>query len=183
MGDSSYSGGTILKCGYRAVIKGTAPDLWATVVKLGGETGYYGADFLWKIRGVIDVFTGGVGLSRGRRSKERLQVGDALDFWRVLSLKKSSKLLLLAEMKAPGEALLEININDLGNDQCEIVLLSRFLPRGLMGILYWYVLYPFHQYVFTSMLKGMVTASGLKFVTRPERFTPKITKTCTLSDL
>lgn len=182
LGDSSYSGGTILKCGYRAVVKGMAPELWASVVKLGGETGYYGADFLWKIRGVIDVFTGGVGLSRGRRSKERLQVGDALDFWRVLSLKKSSKLLLLAEMKTPGEALLEININDLGNDQCEIVLLSRFLPRGLMGILYWYILYPFHQYVFTSMLKGMVTASELKFVTRPERFTPKITKTCTLSD-
>jgi len=85
-------------------------------------------------------------------------------------------------MKTPGEALLEININDVGNDQCKIVLLSRFLPRGLMGILYWYVLYPFHQYVFTSMLKGMVTASGLEFMTRPKRFTPKITKTCTLSD-
>jgi len=73
-------------------------------------------------------------------------------------------------------------INDLGNDQCEIVLLSRFLPRGLMGLLYWYVLCPFHQYVFTSMLKGMVNASGLKFMTHPERFTPKITKTYTLSD-
>ncbi len=109
-------------------------------------------------------------------------MGDALDFWRVLTLKKFSKLLLLAEMKTPGEALLEININDVGNDQCEIILLSRFLPKGLIGILYWYVLYPFHQYVFTSMLKGMVAASGLKFVTRPERFTPKITKTCTLSD-
>jgi uncharacterized protein YbjT (DUF2867 family) len=180
-GDSSYSGGTIFKCGYRATVKGTAHALWTSVVKMGGETGYYGADFLWKIRGVIDVFTGGVGLSRGRRSKERLQVGDALDFWRVLNLEEPSKLLLLAEMKTPGEALLGININDLGNAQCEIVLLSRFLPKGLMGIIYWYVLYPFHQYVFTRMLKGMVKASGLKFVTRPERFTPKITKTFTLS--
>ena len=121
-------------------------------------------------------------MSRGRRSKERLQVGDALDFWRVLNLEDPSKLLLLAEMKTPGEALLEININDLGNAQSEIVLLSRFLPKGLMGIIYWYVLYPFHQYVFTRMIKGMVNTSGLKFVTRPERFTPKITKTCTLSD-
>ncbi len=181
-GDSSYSGGTILKCGYRASVNGSTHALWASVVKLGGETGYYGADFLWKIRGVIDVFTGGVGLSRGRRSKERLQVGDALDFWRVLNLEDPSKLLLLAEMKTPGEALLEININDLGNAQSEIVLLSRFLPKGLMGIIYWYVLYPFHQYVFTRMIKGMVNTSGLKFVTRPERFTPKITKTCTLSD-
>ena len=179
-GDSSYSGGTIMKCGYRAIVKGFDQNLWAAVVRLGGQTGYYGADFLWKIRGVIDVLTGGVGLSRGRRSKESLHVGDALDFWRVLSLKKPSKLLLLAEMKTPGEALLEINIHDVGNDQCEIVLLSRFLPKGVMGILYWYVLYPSHQYVFTQMLKGMVNASGLKFVSGPERFTPKITKTCTL---
>jgi len=64
---------------------------------------------LWEIRGFIDVFTGGVGLSRWRRSKEKRQVGDALDFWRVLSLENSSKLLLLAKMKTPGEALLEIN--------------------------------------------------------------------------
>jgi len=180
LGDSSYSGGTILKCGYRATIEGTDSDLWASVVKLGGDTGYYGADFLWKMRGVIDVLTGGVGLSRGRRSKEKLQVGDALDFWRVINLETPSKLLLLAEMKTPGEALLEVNINDLGNARCEIVLLSRFLPKGLMGILYWYVLYPFHQYVFTSMLKGIVKASGLKFVSHPERFTPKLTKECTL---
>jgi len=179
-GDSAYSGGTILKCGYRATVKGSSQGLWTAVVRLGGQTGYYGADLLWKTRGVIDILTGGVGLSRGRRSKERLRVGDALDFWRVLSLEKPSKLLLLAEMKTPGEALLEININDVENDQCEIVLLSRFLPKGLMGILYWYILYPFHQYVFAHMLKGMVNASGLKFVTRPERFTPKITKTCTL---
>jgi len=181
-GDSAYSGGTILKCGYRATIKGTAHGLWDSVIKLGGETGYYGADLLWKIRGGIDVLTGGVGLNRGRRSKKMLQVGDALDFWRVLNLENPSKLLLLAEMKTPGEALLEININDVGNTQCEIVLLSRFLPKGLMGIMYWYVLYPFHQYVFTRMLKGIVKASGLKFVTSPERFTPKISKTCALPD-
>ncbi len=181
-GDSSYSGGTILECGYGATIKGTPVDLWAAVVKVGGETGYYGADLLWKIRGLVDVFTGGVGLSRGRRSKERLQVGDALDFWRVLTLEKPSKLLLLAEMKTPGEALLEVNINNKGSDECELILLSRFLPKGLMGIIYWYVLYPFHQYVFTSMMEGMVKAAGLKFVNRPERFTPKITKTCNLPD-
>jgi hypothetical protein len=111
-------------------------------------------------------------LSRGRRSKKRLQVGDALDFWRVLNLKKPSKLLLIAEMKTPGEALLEINIDDVGNNQCQIMLISRFLPKGVMGILYWYVLYPFHLYVFNRMLKGIVNASNLKFVTPPERFTP-----------
>ena len=172
-GDSAYSGGTILQCAYRSVVKGTAQNLWPAVVKLGGETGYYGADFLWKIRGIIDVLSGGVGLSRGRRSKKRLQVGDALDFWRVLNLKNPSKLLLIAEMKTPGEALLEINIDDMGNGQCQISLISRFLPKGVLGILYWYVLYPFHLYVFNRMLKGIVNASNLKFVTHPERFTPQ----------
>ena len=181
-GDSSYSGGTILKCGYRTDVKGSPHDLWPAVVKLGGETGYYGADLLWKARGVIDILTGGVGLSRGRRSKQTLQVGDALDFWRVLSLESPSKLLLSAEMKTPGEALLEININNTGKDKCELILLSRFLPRGLAGIIYWYVLYPFHQYVFTSMLKGIIKASGLTFISRPERFTPKIIPSCTLPD-
>jgi len=173
-GDSKYSGGTVLKCGYRSIVQGTAPDLWKAVIKLGGETGYYAADLLWKIRGVLDMLVGGVGLARGRRSKERLNVGDSLDFWRVLELKPPSKLLLLAEMKTPGEALLEISITDIGKDQSELVLLSRFLPKGLIGILYWYVLYPFHQYVFARMLSGMVNSAGLKPAGSPVRFTPKI---------
>ncbi|MCK5836557.1 MAG: SDR family oxidoreductase [Desulfobacula sp.] len=179
-GDSMYSGGTIFKCGYRITVLGGARDLWKAVVRIGGENGYYAADLLWKVRGLIDVFTGGVGLSRGRRSKDTLQVGDALDFWRVLEVEQNSKILLLAEMKTPGEALLEVNINPLGNHQCELVLLSRFLPKGLMGILYWYVLYPFHQYVFSGMLKGMVNSVGLKSVNHPERFTPKIARACSL---
>jgi uncharacterized protein YbjT (DUF2867 family) len=173
-GDSEYSGGTVLKCGYRATVHGIAPDLWKAVVKLGGETGYYAADVLWKIRGILDTLVGGVGLSRGRRSNQLLNVGDCLDFWRVLELKDSSRLLLLAEMKTPGEALLEISITDIGKDQCELVLLSRFLPKGLIGILYWYVLYPFHQYVFARMLSGMVNSAGLKLAGLPVRFTPKI---------
>jgi hypothetical protein len=181
-GDSDYSGGTILSCGYQATVKGNPQDLWKSVVTIGGETGYYGADFLWRIRGVIDIFTGGVGLSRGRRSKNELRVGDALDFWRVLDVEFPSKLLLIAEMKTPGEALLEIRIEPLGNDQCDITLLARFLPRGLLGILYWYVLYPSHQYVFTRMLRGLVNASGLKLITPPKLFKPEQRKTCRLPD-
>lgn len=181
-GDSSYSGGTILSCGYQATVKGRSRDLWKSIVKIGGRTGYYGADILWKIRGIIDIFTGGVGLSRGRRSKQELRVGDALDFWRVLEVAPESKLMLLAEMKTPGEALLEIKTRDLNNEQCRIILLARFLPRGLMGILYWNVLYPFHQYVFTQMLRGMVKASGLTFVTPPSKFHTDPARTCRLPD-
>ncbi len=181
-GDSDYSGGTILKCGFRAEVEGTAQMLWPAIRRLGGETGYYAADILWRIRGLLDTLVGGVGLSRGRRSKETLQVGDSLDFWRVLEIQPPSKLLLLAEMKTPGEAMLEIGIERLGDKRCELILLSRFLPKGLLGIAYWYVLYPFHQYVFTHMLKGIVKASGLKLLSFPERFTPKITRSCKIAD-
>ncbi|MDA8133468.1 MAG: SDR family oxidoreductase [Desulfobacteraceae bacterium] len=182
VGDSDFSGGTLLKCGYRAKIKGTAGDLWPFIERIGGETGYYAADLLWKIRGILDVFTGGPGLKRGRRSKKILQVGDALDFWRVLEMEKPCRLLLLAEMKTPGEALLEITLNPVGEDQCELVLLSRFLPRGLFGMAYWYILYPFHQYVFAHMLKGIVKASGARMISRPQRFTPKINRSCHLPE-
>jgi hypothetical protein len=181
-GDSEYSGGTVLECGYRATVKGRPQELWHSITRLGGNTGYYSADLLWKIRGILDVFAGGVGLKRGRRSNTTLQVGDALDFWRVLDVTPHFKLLLLAEMKTPGEALLEIRINYIAKDQCQLILLSRFLPRGLAGILYWYLLYPSHQYVFTNMLKGIVNAAGLKLNTRPERFTPKLPGTCRLPD-
>ena len=126
--------------------------------------------------------SGGPGLKRGRRSKKILQVGDALDFWRVLEMEKPFRLLLLAEMKTPGEALLEITLNPVGEDRCEIVLLSRFLPRGLFGMAYWYGLYPFHQYVFAHMLKGIVKASGVEMIRRPQRFTPKITRSCPLPE-
>ncbi len=175
-GDSDYSGGTILQCGYWARINGPAEALWPAVNKLGGQTGYYAADMLWKIRGLLDIVTGGVGLNRGRRSRVRLQVGDALDFWRVLDLKPPSKLLLLAEMRTPGQALLEIRIEPINETQCRITLLSRFLPKGLAGLAYWYILYPFHQYVFSQMLKGIGKAAGLDLASPPQRFTPKISR-------
>lgn len=181
-GDSDYSGGTILECGYRATVKGKPEELWPSIGRLGGKTGYYAADILWKMRGAIDILTGGVGLARGRRSRETLRKGDALDFWRVLEIVPPSTLLLSAEMKTPGEALLEIKINTLDKKRCELSLLSRFLPKGLPGIIYWYVLYPFHQYVFTNMLKGMVKAANLKLMTSPKRFTPKISKACRIPE-
>lgn len=166
-GDSDYSGGTLLKCTYRAEIKGEPGDLWPAIESLGGETGYYAADILWRIRGGIDMLLGGVGLKRGRRSKKSLQVGDALDFWRVLSVEKENRLLLIAEMKLPGEALLELSLNKIRNERCELVLSARFMPKGLFGILYWYSVYPFHLYIFSNMLRGIVDKSGLKLLGSP----------------
>ncbi len=179
-GDSDYSGGTILKCGYTATVEGDAADLWLAVEQVGGETGYYAADLLWKLRGLMDVFSGGVGLQRGRRSRHTLRVGDALDFWRVLEINAPHRLLLVAEMKLPGQALLEILVSPAGENRCDLTLLSRFLPAGIFGMAYWYALYPFHQYVFSRMLAGMAAAAEKPLLTKPRRFTPKITHACSL---
>jgi uncharacterized protein YbjT (DUF2867 family) len=172
-GDADWAGGTIMRCGYRVRIKATLDDVWLPISRIGGNTGYYYADGLWWLRGLMDQLFGGVGLRRGRRHPTELRVGDALDFWRVLDVVPEERLLLLAEMKIPGEALLEFKIRSIGDQYTDLEMLSRFLPKGLWGLLYWYTLYPFHERIFFGMLKGMAKAIEKPIVSDPERLTPK----------
>jgi hypothetical protein len=143
------------------------------------SSGYYFAGVLWFLRGLLDRLVGGAGLRRGRRHPEELHPGDALDFWRVLELEESRRLVLLAEMKVPGEATLEFNLHPLGPDRTELQQLSRFLPKGLFGILYWYALYPVHQWIFKGMLKNIGLAAGGSLLEGPERFAPRMHHVCT----
>jgi len=179
-GDASWAGGTILQCGYRARFKASVQEVWQPIKRIGGASGWYSGNLLWRLRGLIDRMVGGVGLRRGRRNPNEIGVGDPLDFWRVLEINPPHRLLLLAEMKLPGEALLEFQISSDTDGHAELTMLSRFLPKGLMGILYWYALYPFHQWVFAGMLKGIAQAIQKQIVAGPERFTPKITTSCDL---
>jgi len=127
---------------------------------IGGSRGYYYATFLWKIRGYLDKLVGGIGLRRGRRSPTDVNPGDALDFWRVLvSDKEQRRLLLYAEMKLPGEAWLEFSIKE----KDEGLFLSQkatFRPKGLLGRLYWYAVWPFHIFVFGGMAKKISSYGG-----------------------
>ena len=121
------------------------------IFSIGGSTGWYYADFLWRIRGFLDKVFGGVGLRRGRRNMTELEAGDSVDFWRVLYADKDKKrLLLFAEMKLPGEAWLEFKIKD-GILHQE----ATFRPLGLSGRLYWYSVLPFHGLIFNGMLKKL----------------------------
>ena len=121
------------------------------IFSIGGKTGWYYADFLWKIRGFLDKLFGCVWLRRGRRNLNNLEAGDSVDFWRVLYADKDEKrLLLFAEMKVPGEAWLEFKIND-GILQQE----ATFRPLGLSGRLYWYSVLPFHGLIFNGMLRKL----------------------------
>ncbi|MDX1767023.1 MAG: SDR family oxidoreductase [Arenibacter troitsensis] len=127
----------------------------ATINKIwsiGGTTGWYYGNFLWKIRGYLDKLVGGIGLRRGRTHVSELAAGDALDFWRVIfSDKKEKKLLLYAEMKLPGEAWLEFKI-----DNGLLKQTATFRPRGLAGRLYWYSVYPFHGLIFNGLINKLV---------------------------
>ena len=179
-GDADWAGGTIMNCGYRACLRATAEETWQPIRKIGGKTGWYFGNFLWRLRGIIDRLAGGVGLRRGRRHPSEIGVGDALDFWRVLEVDAPHRLLLVAEMKTPGEALLEFQITPIGDDQVELQMLSRFLPKGLSGLIYWYVLYPFHQWIFFGMLKSIAKSIDKPIQSGPQRFTPKLHTSCVL---
>jgi hypothetical protein len=128
-GDDGWVGGTIMDCGYRARLHAKSQEVWRPLSRIGGNSGRYYADMLWRLRGIADRLAGGVGLRRGRRHPSEIGVGDALDFWRVLEIEAPRRLLLSAEMKMPGEALLEFEITPLGNNHVELRLHSRFLPR------------------------------------------------------
>ncbi len=135
--------------------------VWKSIEQIGGETGWYGADFLWWARGVLDRIVGGVGLRRGRRDPKHLRVGDGLDFWRVEAIEKEKVLRLYAEMILPGKAWLEFRIAS-EDGKVRITQEATFSPRGLGGQLYWYLVLPLHAFVFPTMLRNIVRSSKRK---------------------
>ncbi len=159
-GDSPYSGGTTLELGYAVQIQAGPEEVWAALTRIGGKTGWYFGNGLWKIRGWFDRLIGGVGFRSGRRHPVELRPGDALDFWRVLEADHGEHLLLLAEMKVPGDALLEFRLKPLPGGNTELRQTARFLPRGLGGILYWYLFDPFHRLIYPRMLKAIARSIG-----------------------
>ena len=135
--------------------------VWKSIEQIGGETGWYGADFLWWARGILDRIVGGVGLRRGRRDPKHLRVGDSLDFWRVEAIENEKVLRLYAEMILPGKAWLEFRIAA-ENGKVRITQEATFSPRGLGGQLYWYLVLPLHAFVFPTMLRNIVRSSKRK---------------------
>jgi hypothetical protein len=129
--------------------------VFRAVCRLGGGHGWYVADWLWTIRGWMDTLVGGPGLRRGRRDPEIVSYGEALDFWRVVGIERNRRLVLRAEMKLPGEALLEFDIEPRDGRRCALRQTALFRPRGLFGLLYWYAVVPLHHIVFRGMLRGI----------------------------
>ena len=125
--------------------------VFAGACRIGGVNGWFRYQTLWRLRGLIDKLLGGYGLSRGRRDSGDLRIGDAIDFWKVVDIKEGKRLLLYAQMKLPGQAWLEFDVQP---DQ--LVQTAHFLPRGLLGRLYWYSIVPLHNLVFADLARAVV---------------------------
>ena len=177
-GDAPYAGGTVLESGYRVSLDAAPNEVWETIVRIGGGRGWYSSRFLWALRGILDRLVGGMGLRRGRSDPVRLRPGDPVDFFRVLEVREAEQLSLISEMKLPGEAVLEYRLHSLPEGGTELQQLSRFLPKGISGLVYWYVLYPFHKYVFKGMLRGIARSVGKPILDAPDRFAPRRPHVC-----
>jgi hypothetical protein len=137
------------------VVRADADRLYAAFAGLGGRRGWPYADLLWRLRGTLDRLVGGPGMRRGRRHPDELRPGDALDFWRVEAVEPGRSLRLRAEMKVPGRAWLFFEATPDGPDRSRLLQTAVFEPRGLLGALYWYALYPVHQIVFSGMVEAI----------------------------
>jgi hypothetical protein len=131
--------------------------VFRTFSRIGGDNGYFAADWLWRLRGMLDRLVGGPGLRRGRRDPEKLAYGEALDFWRVTAVDQNRRLELRAEMRLPGVATLTFEVEGKAGNRGRSVLFqtAKFKPRGLMGLLYWYAVLPLHGIVFEGMIHGI----------------------------
>jgi hypothetical protein len=136
----------------RSVQVSVAPALaFAPILRIGGVNGWYFANSLWWCRGFLDLLVGGVGLRRGRRDPDNLAEGDALDFWRVETFEPNRQLTLVAEMRIPGRAWLQFEVE--ANSRGSVIKQTAIFDHvGLSGLLYWYALYPVHLWIFSGML-------------------------------
>jgi uncharacterized protein YbjT (DUF2867 family) len=160
-GETKDWGGT--RFGSRLVdsrVREVLPDpatAFTPIRRIGGKTGWYYGTWLWKIRGFLDLLVGGVGVRRGRRDDDHVAVGDTIDFWRVEVFEPDRRLRLAAEMKVPGRAWLEFEVEPIEQGS-RVRQTAIFEPVGLFGLAYWYALYPLHQFVFAGMLRNLCRA-------------------------
>ncbi len=158
-GDPDWAGGKEFVDARTIEVDAPASAVFAAVCRVGGGHGWYAADLLWRVRGWMDKLVGGPGLRRGRRHPDEVEFGEALDFWRVIGVERDRSLLLRAEMKLPGVAVLGFEIGERGEGRSVLTMTARFRPRGLRGLVYWYSVLPAHHIVFAGMLRGIRRAA------------------------
>lgn len=137
---------------WKKTVTGSPQVIYRVCASLGGQRGWLYANAAWRLRGMLDRLLGGVGLRRGRRHPHQLRVGDAVDFWRVEELETHRSLLLRSEMKTPGELWLQFQVKPYQREETILTQTLFYAPRGLLGLLYWYLFYPLHALVFSGLI-------------------------------
>lgn len=159
IGDSNWTGGSVYSDCRETLVEASPERVWSVIERIGGENGWYFADFLWDLRGMMDKIIGGPGMRRGKSRSKGLHIGDKVDFWRVLDCEDGRSLTLLAEMKVPGIAVLGFRVEPDG-DRTRLTQTAWFSARGLLGVLYWHAVSPLHGYVFSGMLREIAKAAS-----------------------
>ncbi|MEZ4425960.1 MAG: SDR family oxidoreductase [Gemmatimonadota bacterium] len=154
-GDPDWSGGTVLQDVREMTVDASCTAVYRAFLGIGGTRGYFTADWLWALRGLLDRLTGGPGLRRGRRHPDDAQFGDTIDFWRVTRVEPDRALELRAEMRLPGKATLTFEAESMGPGRTRLIQTARFKPHGLRGLLYWWAVFPLHGIVFRGMMRGV----------------------------
>ena len=174
-GDPAYAGGTLRTDAFTVRLRATPEEIWPSIERIGGETGWYSQNALWKLRGLIDRLLGGPGVQRGRRSRDTVIVGDSLDFWRVMDVRPARRLLLLTEMRLPGEGLLDIALHPASGsaltEGTDVTVSLYYRPRGIGGRLYWHAVSPFHAMAFKGMLRAIAQELDKAVIMPPQRTT------------
>jgi hypothetical protein len=135
------------------VVHASTDAVYYSFARLGGGRGWLYLDWAWQVRGILDRLCGGVGMRRGRRDPNDLRAGDSLDFWRVEAVEPGHLVRLRAEMKVPGRAWLEFEARPESSTQTLLLQTAFFEPKGLLGLLYWYALYPMHSVLFSGLIR------------------------------
>lgn len=152
----------------QVVVEAPADVLFSQIQQVGGDVGWYYGTWLWGVRGTLDRAIGGVGLRRGRRDPVKIRIGDAIDFWRVEDFVPGRRLLLRAEMKVPGEALLEFRVRSRDDGSSELSQTAYFHPSWFWGRAYWYAVYPVHVAVFRGMARRIARAAEAEAARKAE---------------
>ena len=162
-GDPDWAGGDVFVDAREMVIPASPGRVFEILSRLGGRQGWFRYGGLWRLRGRLDRLVGGPGWKRGRRDPQRLSWGEVVDFWRVTELERDRRLTLRAEMRVPGDAVLDFELvpvpSPTGGDATRLTQTARFRPKGLAGLLYWYAVTPFHKPVFDGLLNGVRKAA------------------------
>lgn len=160
---------------HRTAVVQASPDVCFDVIRrIGGDTGWYWGDALWRLRGALDRLIGGPGMRSGAPREVSPAVGDTIDFWTVEACDGVAHLRLRADMKLPGEAFLDLRVIELAEGSCRIEQTATFNARGVFGLVYWYVLHPIHERVFDGMLRGMARSVTLEHLARGSDSRPRL---------